>query len=338
MEHPSNTITISIVVPVHAGSQYLADLVSQIDNLRNDWQEAGLDLQITEALFVLDAPIDNSPELLRKLTINHSWIRLIDLSRNYGQHSATIAGILYSSGDWVATLDEDMQHRPQQIEELLKEACSKSGDVVYARPQAVVHGGGYRDMLSKLAKSVIAKISGNQFVLSFNSFRLIRGDIARAASSICAQYTYFDIALTWFTERIVTADMDLSDSRYKENKQSGYSFTTLIQHAKRLVLTSGFRTLRVTTSLAFIALLSSVGYGASVLYSRFYSDQLIEVEGWASLMIVILAFGGASIFILGLLVELLHMGMLQLQGKPSFFVVNRSSDAKLIDEIAKLSR
>lgn len=338
MEQNSDTITLSIVVPVYSGEQYLANLVAEIEKLRIEWSEATLDLLITEVIFVLDAPVDNSQELLKNLAIQHTWIRLVELSRNFGQHSATIAGILYSSGDWVATLDEDLQHRPHQLEAMLKAACAQGGDVVYAQPQTAVHGGRYRDRLSRIAKYMIAKISGNQFVTCFNSFRLIRGDIARAASSICAQYTYFDIALTWFTERIVTASMDLSDDRYKLQKQSGYKFTSLAGHAKRLILTSGFKTLNFTTSLASMALLSSFGYGLWVLYSRFFAEQVIEVEGWASLMIMILAIGGAVIFMLGLLVELLHMGMLQLQGKPSFFVVNRSSDLKLLHEIKKLDR
>lgn len=337
MQQLCDTVTISIVVPVYRGENYIAELVAQIDQLRTRWQEARLDLLISEAIFVLDAPADLSRPLICNLATTHGWIRVVDLSRNYGQHSATVAGILYSSGDWVVTLDEDLQHEPAQIETLLKRACAKGADVVYALPTDSVHGGGYRDRLSRMIKFMIASLSGNRFVQSFNSFRLIRGDIARAASSICAQYTYFDVALTWFTEQIVVVNMDMSDDRYKVEKQSGYRFATLVQHAKRLILTSDFRILRFTTSLAVLAFLSSLVYGAWVLYSRFFADQIIEVQGWTSLMIVILAFGGVSVFILGLIVEILHMSMLQLQGKPSFFVVNRSSDPKLIQEVEKLN-
>jgi glycosyltransferase involved in cell wall biosynthesis len=332
----TTTITFSIVVPVYSGEEYLSDLVTQIEILRNRWQEAGLDFLISEAIFVLDSPVDNSRELLKGLAANHDWIRVVDLSRNYGQHSATVAGILYSSGDWVATLDEDLQHHPLQIETLLKTACTEEADVVYALPQGSVHGGGYRDRLSRLAKFMIARLSGNRFIQSFNSFRLIRGDIARAASSICAQYTYFDVALSWFTERIVTIAMDMSDDRYMSQKRSGYRFSTLIRHAKRLILTSDFRILRFTNTLSVLAFGSSIIYGAWVLYSRFFADQITEIEGWTSLIIVILAFGSISIFMLGLIVEFLHMSMLQLQGKPSFFVVNRSSDPKLLQEVEKL--
>lgn len=260
----------------------------------------------------------------------------MDLSRNFGQHSATVAGILYSSGDWVVTLDEDLQHRPQAIEALLQEACSAEADLVYAQPKYDVHGGGYRDLFSRLLKKLIAALSGNSFVPSFNSFRLIRGDVARAASSICAQSTYFDVALTWFTDRIATVSMVMSDDRHKRHKGSGYRFATLVHHAKRLILTSNFRILRFTTFLSVLMFALCILYGSWVFYRRFLSYQPIEIEGWTSLMIVILAIGSVTVFMLGLIVEFLHMSMLQLQGKPTFFVVNRNSDAKLAQEVGKL--
>ena len=331
-----STITISIVVPVYSGDEYLADLIAEIDKLRNRWHAQGLDILISETIFVLDSPIDQSQRLLQNLAPDYAWIRIVELSRNYGQHSATVAGILYSSGDWVVTLDEDLQHHPSAVETLLKKVCDERADVVYALPRGSIHGGGYRDRLSQTVKRMVAAISGNRFVKHFNSFRLIRGDIARAASSICAQYTYFDVALTWFTERIVTVRLEMSDDRYRSNKRSGYRFSTLIQHTKRLVLTSDFRVLRFTTSLAILTFLSSLIYGISVFYRIYFSARSIEVEGWASMMIVILAFGSVTVFILGLIVEFLHMSMLQLQGKPSFFVVNRSSDPNLIRQVTKL--
>ena len=74
-----------------------------------------------------------------------------------------------------------------------------------------------------------------------------------------------------------------------------------------------------------------------VLYSRLFAANPVEVQGWTSLMIVLLAFGSVSVFMLGLIVEFLHTSVLQLQGKPTFFVVNRTSDAKLVQEVSKLS-
>ena len=338
MQPNGQSITMSLVVPVYSGAAYLPDLVREIAALRDRWEEAGVRILISEAVFALDAPVDESARVLVDLAVQYPWVRRVELSRNYGQHSATVAGILYSSGDWVVTLDEDLQHRPQQIEKLLITACAERADVVYALPRQWVHGGGYRDRLSRFTKFLIARLSGNRFVQVFNSFRLIRGDIARAASSICAQFTYFDVALTWFTQRVTHVPLLLTDDRYTTGKRSGYRLYTLIQHAKRLILTSDFHILRVTTALSALAFLVSAGYAGWIFWTKFISGQAVAVQGWPSLMMVILAFGGLAIFFLGLIVEFVHMSLLQLLGKPAFFVVNRASDDLLASEVEKISR
>ncbi len=336
MNEPQASITLSLVIPVYRGESHLPDLLTSIDALRGRWAGLGVALEVTEVICVLDAPVDASRDVLDRLAVDHPWLRLVELSRNFGQHSATVAGILHSSGDWVVTLDEDLQHDPAEIERLLRAACSNAADVVYARPLRQVHGGLYRDRSSRLAKFLVARLSGNRFIPRFNSFRLIRGDIARAASSICAQSTYFDIALTWFTTRIATVDIEMSDDRHRQQGGGGYGFGALLQHAKRLVLTSELRILRFTTSLAAVSFLASVAYGAWVLYVRLFAPEGIEATGWTSLMMVILGLGGVTVFILGLIAELLHVSMLQLQGKPAFFAVNRSQDSVLAKQVEKL--
>lgn len=330
-----DVISLSLVVPVYSGEEYLQELVAQIEALRERWKERSVKLEISEAIFVMDEPVDRSHAVLENLKSQYFWLRTVELSRNYGQHSATVAGILYSSGNWIVTMDEDLQHHPLQIESLFSRACETRADIVYALPEKTVHGGFYRDLSSRAAKSVISRLSGNKAVNYFNSFRLIRGDIARAAASICAQNTYFDVALTWFTKRISQIPIDLRDDRHIDQGQSGYRFSTLAVHAKRLLVTTNVRVLWIATFLAVVSFLISFGYGSWIVFLKLFSETSIDAPGWASLMIVILAFGGVSIFMLGVILDLVHMSMLQILGKPAFFVVNRSSDEKLVDEVRK---
>src|SRR5882672_7517570 len=102
---------------------------------------------------------------------------------------ATIAGILHTSGDWVVTLDEDLQHSPARIEDLLRKAIIHRSDIVYANAETRVHQSHLRDVGSRLYKHVMKLMTGNPNVTAFNSFRLIRGDVARAASSTCGHDT-----------------------------------------------------------------------------------------------------------------------------------------------------
>lgn len=335
-DHDQTSISISLVIPVYCGDGCLSELISCIDVQIERWRNLSSILEISEAIFVLDEPLDNSSDVLEKQKSEHPWLRTVELSRNYGQHSATVAGILYSSGDWIVTMDEDLQHHPIHIDLLLEQACVAHADIVYALPIKSVHGSLFRDFSSRMAKSIASKLSGNPMVTSFNSFRLIRGDIARAAASICAQNTYFDVALTWFTERISNVQIELKDDRHIEKRQSGYRLATLLKHAKRLFVTTNLRVLWIATFLAVASFLLSFGYGIWIVFLKLFSDISINVPGWASLMIVILAFGGVGVFMLGLIMDLLHTSMLQILGKPAFFVVNRSSDELLAREVKKL--
>ena len=133
-------VTVSIVVPVYSGEQYLEELATRVGDLRQQWHAADSGLELSEAIFVLDEPVDGSRGVLEPLSEALPWLRTVELSRNYGQHSATVAGILYSTGDWVVTLDEDLQHEPARIVTLLQKACKESADVVYALPRDNVHG------------------------------------------------------------------------------------------------------------------------------------------------------------------------------------------------------
>lgn len=337
MEDDGRILNISLVVPVYSGETYLPRLVEAVAGLRKRWASLDSRLHIPELILALDEPVDDSTRVARQLAEEFGWVRPVELSRNYGQHSATVAGILYSSGDWVVTLDEDLQHHPDYIESLLTQAVEAHADLVYALPRTSVHGGMYRDWSSRLAKWLVSKLSGNPAVMDFNSFRLIRGDIARAAASICAQNTYFDVALTWFTNRISRVALDLTDDRHKVEKKSGYNFISLARHAKRLLVSSNFKVLWFASIMAIVSFLLAVGYGAWIVLLKLFSDRAIDAPGWASLMVVILGFGAIGVFMLGVIIDLMHMSMLQILGKPAFFVVDRESDDILAREVARLA-
>ena len=336
MEDDGRILNISLVVPVYSGEAYLARLVEAVDAVRQRWAQLDSKLQIPELILALDEPVDNSTAVARALADQFSWVRPVELSRNYGQHSATVAGILHSSGDWIVTLDEDLQHHPDHIQALLEQAVAEQSDLVYALPRDAVHGGVYRDRSSRFAKWLVSKLSGTPAVMDFNSFRLIRGDVARAAASICAQNTFFDVALTWFTNRISTVALDLKDERHQVEKKSGYNFLSLARHAKRLLVTSNFKVLWFASIMAIISFLLAVGYGGWIILLKMFSDTAIDAPGWASLMVVILGFGAIGVFMLGVVIDLMHMSMLQVLGKPAFFVVQRESDAILAREVARL--
>jgi glycosyltransferase involved in cell wall biosynthesis len=326
----NETIFLTTVTPVYLGELYLNELVAEIVKLRDDWTKEAAPICLVEAIFVVDAAVDNSSQILDALAEQHAWIKPLHLSRNFGQHPATIAGILYSSGDWIVTLDEDLQHHPERIPTLLRKAAETGADIVYANPMGTVHQGYFRDFSSRLYKAVMVHLAGITHIRHFNSFRLIRGPVARAAASVCNQETYFDVALSWFTERVQSVVTPLKDRRVIKGEKSGYSIRALLSHGRRMMVSTQAKALRLGAAVGALSFGVSVTFGLYILVANMVEPTTFIVRGWASLFVAILFFGGITAFLLGVLLEYITVVLLQAQGKPAFFVVDRSSDKMLI--------
>jgi glycosyltransferase involved in cell wall biosynthesis len=321
--------TLCTVTPVYRGEKYLRALVEQLDRLRQDWDEQGAPIQLLESIFVDDGSVDTSSILLRDLSEQYSWVTVVTLSRNVGQHSATVAGICHSSADWVVTLDEDLQHRPDQIERLLARAVEAGADVCYANPSKPVHGGSWRDRASVWTKSVLARLTDSPQIRAFNSFRLIRGSIARAAAASSSSQTYLDIAISWFTNAYVSVPIDMEDERYTASKSSGYALPTLIRHARHLLVSSSLDIASKGLVVGVMAVVFAVLVALVVVVQKLVYPESIDTVGWASLVAITSFFGGIVIALLCIAIEYLNVLVLNQLGKPTFFTVDRSADAAL---------
>lgn len=330
-------VSISAVVPVYRGEKTLANLFDELVRLKASLAASPAPVELMEVIFVDDGSVDQSADVLRDLVERAPWIHVVTLSKNFGQHPATVAGILHSSGDWVVSLDEDLQHRPADIPKMLSLAVRQTADIVYAQPAGnSVHASRFRDGSSRLIKKIVSAISGNPNVTRFNSFRLMRGSIARAAAAIASHDTYFDIALGWFTNRIESISLALTDHRFQEQKQSGYNLYRLISHARRLLVTSNIKSLRIGAILGVLAAMASLVGLLAVFVLKFVDPAAIDVRGWASLMSVVLFVFGILSIQSGVLIEYLSIVLLRVQGKPAYFVVDRSADVALADHAETL--
>jgi polyisoprenyl-phosphate glycosyltransferase len=321
--------TVSVVVPVYSGANYLAALTTQVAAIRERWSSDDAPLCLQELIFVDDAAIDASPAVIEELSNSYPWVRILHLSRNFGQHPATIAGLLHSAGDWVVTLDEDLQHPPERIEAMLEHAVVAGLDIVYAQPQTVTHESLLRDLGSRMLKRTVGLIAGNRHVQSFNSYRVLRGSIARGAASVCGYETYFDIALSWFSTRVGTLPMHLKDVRLIQGGRSGYSFFRLLSHARRLLMSTQVKWLRSAALLGAIATLVGFGLAGAILIRELLAPGSFGTRGWGSLMIVVLVIGGTGLLLSSALLEYVSMLALRAQGKPVFFTVDRSADVRI---------
>ena len=201
---------VSVVIPIYRGAESLPGLVDELVPLVTEQATArGIRFVLHEVLLVHDCGPDDSAQTIEGLGIKHSFVRPVWLSRNYGQHAATMAGMASATGDWVATMDEDGQQDPRNIADLLDAAMAESLQLVYAKPTNPPPHGRLRNFFSRTAKAIAGRLLGDARVGQFNSFRLIDGEIARTLAAYCGNGVFLDVGLFWITGRIGHAPVKL---------------------------------------------------------------------------------------------------------------------------------
>jgi undecaprenyl-phosphate 4-deoxy-4-formamido-L-arabinose transferase len=305
---------ISLVIPVYRGETTIAALVQEVVPLTAErLTPGGLRYAVTELLLVHDCGPDHSDRVIETVAAEHAFVRPVWLSRNFGQHAATLAGMASAVGDWVATIDEDGQQDPADLGTMLDYAVGGAFQLVYAEPVNPPPHGWLRNVFSRAAKSITSRILSNDQIGRFNSFRLVEGEIARTLAAYCGNGVYLDVGLFWIAGRIGHAPIRL---RGEMGRPSGYSYVRLLGHFWNLILTTGTRPLRLITLLGLISVGLATFMAAYALYG--HVTGRIPVRGWASLLIVVAFFSGSILMALGIISEYLAVTMGIVMGKPLY--------------------
>lgn len=321
--------SVSIVVPVYAGERTLPLLVDEIAPLTHaTTTSAGHAWKVCEVLLVHDCGPDRSDRTLETLAERYPFVRPVWLTRNFGQHAATLAGMANATGDWVATIDEDGQQNPADIAAMFDRALQDSLQVVYAKPTNKPPYGRVRNMFSRTAKAISTRLMGHGAVGPFNSFRLIDGGIARALAGYCQSGVYLDVGLFWISARIGHCPVLI---RNQLDRPSTYSYFRLIGHFWRLILSTGTRPLRLITIMGFGSMLLAVLVAISALLAKFYGQ--VPVQGWTSLLILVAFFSGSILASLGVVAEYLAVTMGIVMGKPLFVATSKPTRPATIHQM-----
>ena len=312
-------IRVSLVIPVYCGEKSLPALIDEIAPLTIERRTpGGNSFVISEVLLVHDCGPDRSDLTLETLTVRHPFVRAVWLSRNYGQHAATLAGMASATGEWVATIDEDGQQDPLDIGPMLDIALAGSLQLVYAKPTNPPPHGWLRNALSRTTKRITARLLNDSKIGQFNSFRLVDGEIARTLAAYCGSGVYLDVGLFWITARVGHAPVRL---RHETGRSSGYSYVSLLAHFWNLILTTGTRPLRLITLMGFGSMVLAVAIAGYALYGKLSGNA--PVQGWASLVIVVAFFSGCILTALGVIAEYLAATMSIVMGKPLYVVASK---------------
>lgn len=314
----SPPISVSVVIPVYDGQATLGPLVDEIARLTTpQMTEGGLTYVVDSMVLAWDHGKDASDELIRELAATHSWVRPVWLSRNFGQHPATCAGILATGSDWVVTMDEDGQHDPAYIAVMLDRAYETRSQLVYAKPSNEPPHGFARNFASRVAKRVFKWLIGNAAVdVDFHSYRLMAGGMGRVVAASIGPGVYLDVALAWVVPTVTSADIPM---RSEGRPTTSYTPRRLASHFWRLVLSSGTKPLRVISGVGVISAFVGFALGAFFVIQKVTGD--VRVQGWTTVMVGGLVGGGLILLSLGVIAEYIGMIAARSMGRTSFLVV-----------------
>ena len=313
---------VSVVIPVYSGVDTLPQLLVELAALTNtQTTPGGREFAVTEVLLVWDRGPGRCDEIIRQLKVQYPFVKPIWLSRNFGQHAATLAGMTSASGDWIVTMDEDGQQDPGYIGAMIDLAYEEHAQLIYADPTNDAPHSALRNAASKTAKWLFVKLLAGRSFAEFNSYRLILGEVGRSVAAYTGSGVYLDVALSWVVADVAKAPVI---SRAEGRPASNYSLKKLVSHFGRLVVSSG------TRPLLFVSILGAVFVVIGALLTLWIIGSLIfsnvPVTGWPSTMVAILIVGGATLLSLGIIAQYVGAATNMSLGKPLYVVVSDPLD------------
>lgn len=283
---------VTVVVPVYGGESTLESLV---ERLTSAFVAASMSFEV---LLVCDRPRDGSWAIASRLAAADERVGAVLLGRNYGQHPATLLGIRMARGRTVVTMDEDLQHSPEEVPRLVA-ASEKSGGIVYGIASRLQHGA-WRNFTSRTAKRFLARFVGFQAATDLSAFRAFPARLRDAFERYEGRNVAIDVLLSWSGAATSTL---VCEHAPRQGGASGYTLRKLINYM--LDLTVGYSTapLRVASALGLLSVV--VAFGVGLLIVANYLVRGSVVPGFAFLALSIAMFAGVQLLSIGVIGEYL---------------------------------
>ncbi|MBP7064908.1 glycosyltransferase family 2 protein [Ferrovibrio sp.] len=323
MTEATPLFALSIVVPVYNGAASVPSLVEALARLEIPGR--------LEIVLVNDCSPDNSLDVCRELCrANNVALSVVNLSRNYGEHNAVMAGLSHARGAYIITMDDDLQNPPEEVVRLWRHASDNDYDVVYTYYAEKKHEA-WRNLGSRFTNWCADHLLDKPKGLYLSSFRCMSAFLARQVVAHDGPFPYVDGLIMQITQRI--GRLQVSHLPRAEGR-SNYTLARLLRLFLSMFLNFSVIPLRVGTLVGVaMAGLGIFGF-VFVLIEALLSEG--APQGWASLMAAVLLLAGVQLIMLGLVGEYLGRMFLTINKRPQFVVrdVLRNEKARAGEQIA----
>jgi glycosyltransferase involved in cell wall biosynthesis len=302
---------LSIVIPVYNSCEIAPVLYQRV--------QEQLQAYPFELILVNDGSTDQSWEVLSDLANQYANIIAIDLRANYGQDNAILAGLRHAQGSYVVIMDDDLQHNPADIPALL-EKCQSGFDVVYS---------GFKEWNQSAAKKAGSRINGGfaRWLLGkprglyLSPFKIMTADFAAEIAQYSGLYPYIDGIILSHHPRMAQV---ITGHHPRHSGKGNYGLRRSAGVWFRMFTGFSVAPLRIATLLGLFIAIGGLLLACWYLYEYFFTDRI--VEGWITIVLMAIFFGGLNLMVLGLIGEYLGRIYLTLSGRPQYSIRKKISN------------
>jgi len=297
-------VTYSVIIPVYNGAKTLEDLVSRI---KKAFSSMGATCEI---ILIDDNSRDDSWAVIKRLKRGCPSLRIIRLRRNFGQHNAIMCGLHFFRGDYVITIDDDLQIPPEEIPKLITGA-DQGYDVVYG-----IYDHKQHNMIRNFGSFLIGCYYRRIFHMSnkVSSFRIIKREVAQEIINYDKTFPYIDGLISWNTGNIGEVSVKHCP---REAGISGYSIGKMVKLAFDMVTNFSAFPIRVASVLG--VLFSLIGFILAIYFFLRFGMGM-PVTGYASMLVAVTIFSGVQLLTIGIIGEYIARVHLNINRKPQYVI------------------
>ena len=299
---------VSFVIPCYRSEQTLNKVVEEIDATMKTLNEYRY-----EIILVNDSSPDDTYEVIRSLCAQRQDIRGINLSRNFGQHAALMAGFRYVHGDVVVCLDDDGQTPASEVGKLL-DKIDEGYDAVYAKYTRKQHSG-FRNFGSKINELMTRVMLGKPKELYLSSYFAVRRYVVDEMLRCTNPYPYVIGLVLRTTKKIANVEVT---HREREAGTSGYTIGKLFGLWFNGFTAFSIKPLRIATALGCLTACAGFLYGFYTVVKKFINPNV--PIGFSALMAALVFIGGMIMLMLGLIGEYIGRIYISLNNSPQYVI------------------
>jgi len=284
-------VKYSVVVPCYRSEKSISELLGRIVG---HFEKTG---ESFEVICVNDASPDKVGKVILDFHRKDPRVKLINLFRNYGQHHALLVGFQYTKGDYIVTIDDDLQHAPEDIS-LLAENLGRR-DALMGVPKGKKHAL-YRNMGSRLIRTITRMVFRPPPEYISSAFRIIKRPVIDQLNASHTAYPFISGMLLQITRNVGVIEVEHHKRKFG---RSGYSFGKSLALASNLII--NYTKLPLNALIALGVGISAVSF---IIILYIILNKLLATNfqaGWPSLIVVISFFGGMNLLALAVIAEYL---------------------------------